>query len=133
MMFQAAADAVKAGQAVKATRLVLEAIFQLPPGGSYNEAEPAQVMGEENARTTPLLFAGPPAPAITGQMLRELEIPTLLLEGETTAVHYRLINDQLAKCIPGARRLVLKKANHDAPAHHPLAFSAAVLEFVSGK
>jgi pimeloyl-ACP methyl ester carboxylesterase len=130
-MFAPAVSAAKAGEASKAARLVVEAVFQLPPGASYNQPRALQMMWEENARTTRLQFAAPPPPAITCEMLKRLAAPTLLLEGEKTSMHYRLINDGLAKCIRGARRVVVKNVNHDAPVRDPSAFSAAIIGFVA--
>ena len=46
-------------------------------------------------------------------------------------MNYKLINDGLGKCIPGARRVVLKNVNHDGPVRDPPAFSAIVFEFLS--
>lgn len=55
-MYAPAAAAAKAGEPVKAARLLLEAVFQLPPGGSDREPQALQTMWDENARTTPLFF-----------------------------------------------------------------------------
>jgi pimeloyl-ACP methyl ester carboxylesterase len=132
-MFGAAAAAAKGGEAVKAARLLVEAVFQLPPGGSYREPQPLQTMWDENARTTPLVFAAPPPPAVTCDMLKAFMQPTLVLEGEKTAMSYRLINDALSICVPKAQRVVLKNVNHDAPVRDPSGFSAAILAFVSNR
>jgi pimeloyl-ACP methyl ester carboxylesterase len=125
------AAANKAGDPVKATRLLLEAVFQLPTGGSEREPQALQTMWDENARTTPLLLAAPPPPEITCDMLRAFTRPTLIMEGEKTAKSYVLINDALIRCIPGARRMVLKNVNHDGPVRDPAGFSAAVTGFLS--
>jgi pimeloyl-ACP methyl ester carboxylesterase len=60
-----------------------------------------------------------------------LQPPTLILEGEKTAKSYVLINDALTRCIPGARRVILKNVNHEAPVRDPSRFSAAVAEFLA--
>jgi pimeloyl-ACP methyl ester carboxylesterase len=130
-IFAPAAAASKAGDPVKATRLLLEAVFQLPPGGSDREPQAFQTMLDDNARTTPLLFAGPPPPDITCDMLRSLTQPTLVMRGEKTQTSYVMITEAIGKCVRGAKQIVLQNVNHDGPARDPAAFSAAVLEFLS--
>src|SRR5262245_8564101 len=55
-IFAPSAAASKAGDPVKATRLLLEAVFQLPPGGFDREPQAFRTMLDDNARTTPPLF-----------------------------------------------------------------------------
>ena len=50
-IYAPAAAASKAGDPVKATRLLVEAVFQLPPGGSDREPQAFQTMWDDNART----------------------------------------------------------------------------------
>jgi pimeloyl-ACP methyl ester carboxylesterase len=126
-----AAAASKAGDPVKATRLFLEAVFQLPPGGSDRQPQKFQSMLDDNARTTPLLFAAPPPPDITCDMLRSFTQPTLVMRGEKTQTSYVMITEAIGKCVRGAKQIVLQNVNHNGPVRDPAAFSAAVLEFLS--
>ncbi|WLB58014.1 alpha/beta fold hydrolase [Bradyrhizobium japonicum] len=130
-MYAPAAAAAKAGEPVKATRLLLEAVFQLPPGRSDREPQALQTMWDQNARTTPLFFTAPPPPVVTCDMLRTFAQPTLILEGEKTAAQFRLINDAITSCVPKAQRVVLKSVTHDAPVHDPASFSSAILDFLA--
>jgi pimeloyl-ACP methyl ester carboxylesterase len=130
-MYAPVAAAAKAGEPVKATRLLLEAVFQLPPGGSDREPQALQTMWDENARTTPLLFAAPPPPVVTCDVVKTFAQPTLILEGERTAAYFRLINDAITSCVPKAQRVVLKNVNHDAPLRDPASFSSAILDFLA--
>ena len=130
-VFAPAAAASKSGDHIGAARLLLEAVFRLPPGGFEQEPQALRTMWEENARTAPLTFGAPPPPPITCDMLHNLAKPALIVEGENTLMNYKLINDGLGKCIPGARRVVLKNVNHDGPVRDPPAFSAIVFEFLS--
>jgi pimeloyl-ACP methyl ester carboxylesterase len=130
-IFAPAAAASKAGDPIKATRLLLEAVFQLPPGGSEREPQAFQMMLDDNARTTPLLFAAPPPPDITCDMLTSFTQPTLIMRGEKTQISYVMISEAIRKCVPGALQIVLPTVNHDGPARDPAAFSDAVMEFLS--
>jgi pimeloyl-ACP methyl ester carboxylesterase len=130
-IFAPAAAASKAGDPVKATRLLLEAVFQLPPGGSDREPQAFQTMLDDNARTTPLLFRAPPPPDITCDTLMKFTRPTLVMRGEKTLTSYVMMSDAIGECVPGALQIVLPMVNHDGPARDPAGFSAAVIGFLS--
>lgn len=130
-IFAPAAAASKAGDPVKATRLLLEAVFQLLPGGSDREPQAFQTMLDNNARTTPLVFAAPPPPDLTCDMLKNFTRPTLVMRGEKTQSSYVMMSEAISKCVPGAVQIVLPNVNHDGPIRDPGAFSAAVIGFLS--
>jgi pimeloyl-ACP methyl ester carboxylesterase len=122
--------AIKAGDNVKAARLMYEAVNQLPPGGFDGEPRWTQATVLDNARTLPLLLAALSSD-ITCAALMEFARPTLVMRGEKTQTYYALINEAVGKCFPAARQVVLKNANHGGARREPAAFSAAVLEFIS--
>ncbi len=130
-IFAPAIAASKAGEPVKATRLLLEAVFQLPRGGSDREPQAFRTMWDDNARTTPLGFAAPPPPDLTCDVLKNFTQPTLVMRGEKTQPSFVMINEAISKCVPGAVQVVLPNVNHDGPVRDPAAFSAAVIEFLS--
>jgi pimeloyl-ACP methyl ester carboxylesterase len=130
-MLAPAIAASKAGDCVKASRLLLESVIKLSPGGSYLESESLQTMVDENARATPLALAAPPPPDVTCDMLKNFSRPTLVMRGEQTHTAYVLINEAIVKCIPGAKQVVLANVNHDGPLRDPAGFSAAILDFLS--
>jgi pimeloyl-ACP methyl ester carboxylesterase len=130
-IFAPAVAASKAGDPVKATRLLLEAVFQLPPGGSDREPQAFRTMWDDNARTTPLVFAAPPPPDLTCDVLKNFTQPTLVMRGEKTQPSFVMINEAISKCVPGAVQIVLPNVNHDGPVRDPAAFSAAIIEFLS--
>lgn len=130
-MFGPAMAANKAGNAESAIRLMYEAVYQLPPGEFDRLPHTVQERVLENARTIPLLFAAPPPPVITCDALKGFARPTLVMRGERTQTFYALTSDAIARCVPGARHVVLPNANHDGPARNPVAFTAAVFEFLS--
>ena len=130
-LFAPAAAASKAGDPVKATRLAVEAVFQLPPGGTDREPQAFQTMWDDNARTAPLSFTAPPPPNITCDMLTNFTQPTLVMRGEKTQTSYVMMSDAISKCVPGALQIVLPTVNHDGPVRDPAGFSAAVIGFLS--
>jgi pimeloyl-ACP methyl ester carboxylesterase len=123
--------ASKTGDFVRASRLLLESVIKLSPGGSYRESEWLQTMVDENARTTPLALAAPPPPVVTCDMLKNFSKPTLVMRGEQTHTAYVLINEAIAKCVPGAKQVILPNVNHDGPLRDPARFSAAIWYFLS--
>ena len=56
----AAIAANKAGDPVRTTRIFLEGVYQLEPGGLDRLPEATRKMFLDNARTAPLLFGGRP-------------------------------------------------------------------------
>jgi pimeloyl-ACP methyl ester carboxylesterase len=123
--------AAKAGDFVKAAKLVQEAVYQLRPGEFDSLPEDWQTVLLDNARVVPLLLAAPPPPAITCDMLKDFTRPTLVMRGEKTLAFYALISEAITKCVPGAQQVILQNVNHDGPVRDPSAFSAAVFEFLS--
>ena len=83
------------------------------------------------ARTAPLLFGGAPPPAITCDALRTFTRPTLVTHGEKTHAYYKLINEGVSKCVPGAQQVSFPNLVHNAPSANPAAFSSSLFEFIS--
>jgi pimeloyl-ACP methyl ester carboxylesterase len=126
-----AVNATKAGDPQKGVQLLIEGVFQLPPGGASQAADTWQTIWRDNARTLPVMFAAPPPPPTPCDTLKLLSKPTLVVSGEKTAGFFPIIDASLVKCIPGAQRAVLPHVNHDAPARDPAAFSRVILDFLS--
>jgi pimeloyl-ACP methyl ester carboxylesterase len=57
----------------------------------------------------------------------------LVMRGEQTHIAYVLINEAIGKCVPGAKQVILPNLNHDGPFRDPARFSAAILNFLSGR
>ena len=127
----AAIAANKAGDPVRTTRIFMEGVYQLEPGGFDRLPEATQKMLLDNARTAPLLFGGAPPPAITCDALRTFTRPTLVTHGEKTHAYYKLINEGVSKCVPGAQQVSFPDLVHNAPSANPAAFSAALFEFLA--
>ena len=124
-------SAIKAGDNMKAARLMYEAAHQLPPGGFDHEPHVTRTTVLDNARTLPLLLAALSSSDITCDVLKAFARPTLVMRGEKTQAYYALINEAISKCFPAARQVVLNDVNHGGVRRDPAAFSAAVLEFIS--
>jgi pimeloyl-ACP methyl ester carboxylesterase len=123
--------AAKSGDFLTAAKLLVEGVYQLPPGGFDSLPEDWQTGLLDNARVVPLLLAAPPPPAITCDMLKDFARPTLVIRGEKALPFWALVSETIAKCVPGAQQVVLQNVNHDGPVRDPSAFTAAVLEFLS--
>ena len=65
----------------------------------------------DNVRIVPLLFAAPPPPAITCDMLKDFTRPTLVMRGEKTQAFFALISEAITKCVPGAQQAILQNVN----------------------
>ena len=126
-----AVAAAKAGEPVQATKLLFESLFKTPPGEFHRLPQDWQTLGLDNARTLPLLFASPPPPPITCEMLKDFTRPTLVMWGERAQICYALINEAISRSVPGAKKVVLGNVNHDGPLRDPAGFSAVVLNFLS--
>lgn len=122
--------AITAGDSARAARLFIEDVLQLPPGGFGGLPQAVQARVLENARTLPPALAAPP-PAITCDVLNKWTHPTLVMRGEKTHRHYKLISERIGKCVPGAQEFVLPNANHGGPGRDPATFADAVLDFIS--
>ena len=121
----------KAGDTIQAAKLLQEAVFQLPPGGFDSFPRDRQTRVLDNARIMPLMFAAPPPPAITCDLLKNFPQPTLVMRGQNTRVVFALISEAISKCVPRAQLVVLQNVNHDGPSRDPAAFTGAVFNFLS--
>jgi pimeloyl-ACP methyl ester carboxylesterase len=127
----AAIAANRTGDPVRTMRLFIEAVYQLEPGGFGRLPEAAQRMLLDNARTAPLMFGAPPPPAITCDELKTFTRPTLVTHGEKTQITFKLINERISQCVPGAQQVAFPGLIHNAPSVDPAAFTAVLFEFMS--
>ena len=129
--YSAAIEANKAGDPVRTTRLFVEGVYQLEPGGFDRLPEATQTMLLDNARTAPLMFGAPPPPAITSDALKTFTRPTLVTHGEKTQTFFKLISESISKCVPEAQSVSFPNLIHSAPSADPVAFTAALFEFLA--
>jgi 3-oxoadipate enol-lactonase len=62
--------------------------------------------------------------------LGEIDVPTLVLVGDTDVRSIEEVADVLATRIPGARKVLIEQADHVVNMRRPEAFDAAVLPFL---
>ena len=130
-MFGPIAAASKTGDVIGAAKLLQAAVFQLRPDEFNSLPEDLRTVLLDNARVVPLMFAAPPPPAITCDMLKDFTRPTLVMRGEKAQPFWALTSEAIAKCVPGAQQVILQNVNHDGPYRDPAAFTAALFEFLS--
>lgn len=129
--FAARNAAGKAGDGMKAMRILIDWVLNLPPGGFDTLPEETRAMLIDNARTEVPAVAAPPPPPITCDRLTAFRVPTLVTGGADTRRFFSLINETTARCIPGSRLVVIPDADHSAMRQNSAAFNAALLEFLS--
>jgi non-heme chloroperoxidase len=70
-------------------------------------------------------------PDFTCEDAARISAPTLLLYGEKSPPKYRLINDELARCMPHTERTAIPDAAHVLHNHNPERHNRVVLDFLS--
>lgn len=127
----AVGGAVKAGDAVQATKLFFDLVNNQGAGAFDTQPEALRHMFLDNARTVPLLLASLPLPAISCATLGGVKAPTLVVGGEQTLRYYSLINEVVVRCIPGSRLVTIPNATHPMSHQNPAAFNEALLQFLA--
>ncbi len=129
--FGPAIAAVKAGDLASATKLFIEAVFEMPHGGFDTDPVLQRAVHLDNARTIPLGLAAPPAPAVDCAQLGGVQAPLLMTRGAESMPVFVIRSEATARCWPRSRTIVIPGSRHDAPLRNPAAFNAAVLDFVA--
>lgn len=62
---------------------------------------------------------------------RRLNVPVLLLEGESTPGNFKAILDKIQACLPRNTRGVIKNSSHATPRMNPSGFNTAVMSFIA--
>jgi pimeloyl-ACP methyl ester carboxylesterase len=85
-----------------------------------------------NARAvqTLLQFRGS-SPMLAREKIHGINVPALVVEGQHTVRVHRIADDELLRCIPGAKRAVIPAATHWTPRDNSRAFNRAVLGFLT--
>ena len=127
----AAIAANKTGDPVQTVRLFFEGVYQLEPGGFDRLPEATRTMFLVNARVAPLMFGAPPPPAVTCEDMNSFTRPTLVTHGEKTQTSFKLVNERISKCVPGAQQVAFPGLIHNAPSADPAAFTAVLFDFMA--
>jgi pimeloyl-ACP methyl ester carboxylesterase len=128
-LMSAAKPLAAAGDLAGAVRLFMDGVND--EVGAFDRLAPdVRALMIENARTLPLLFAGPTPPAITEAHLRQLAIPITIALGEVSRAAYQIAARTAAHLLPQSKLSVIPGARHLWPVQEPQAFCDAVLAFL---
>lgn len=125
-----AAGAVKTGDIKGAVKTLFNAVndqadlFDTVPSA-------VRTMLLDNARTLPISFAAPPPPAITCEQLGRIKAPTTIAVGELTRAFYKIAASSVARCVFGAKLVVISKGRHAAAVQATSAINDALLRFLA--
>jgi pimeloyl-ACP methyl ester carboxylesterase len=122
--------AVEAGDAEKATRLLIEGVFQMPPGGFDSQSEAIRTVQLDNARTMPLLWSSPLGSA-TCDKLKGFDKPVLIVYGAESNAYWPHIAEGMDECLPNGETAVLAGVNHDGPVRDPAGLARMIEDFVA--
>ncbi len=123
--------AVKAGDAVQATKLFFDWVNNQGAGAFDKQPEALRQMMLDNAKTVPLLLAAPSPPAISCATLGGVKTPTLVIGGEQTSRYFSLINEVVVRCLPSSGLAIIPKATHPMSYQNPGGFNEALLQFLA--
>jgi pimeloyl-ACP methyl ester carboxylesterase len=122
--------AAQKGQLDVAARLMVEALMNQGTLDWEAADEELKAMMMDNARTLPLLFSGPRAAPVTCEQLTTLTLPVLVINGAQTIRFFSHVGERMAKCIPGAQRVVIDDASHGVETQNAGAYWAALKAFL---
>ena len=127
-MWEPATAAFKAGDDQGAMRILVDGFTgkgsfdKLPPGSRAAAMQNSRFF-KANA------LSSDPFPNLSKDKVRRLRIPVLIVTGENTIKIHKLVNEELARLLPKAERVIIPKAGHFSPRENPQAFNEAVLKF----
>jgi pimeloyl-ACP methyl ester carboxylesterase len=121
--------ALRSGDAARAVELNVDGV-QDERGSFTRMPEGARKMMMDNARTISEL--GTVFPRFAATDARKISCPTLVVNGEETALWLRKIGELMAKAVPDARLEKVKRARHFPHMENPEEFNARVLGFLGG-
>jgi pimeloyl-ACP methyl ester carboxylesterase len=128
--FEALRAVAQAGEAVRATKLFFELVNNQGPGALDTVPDPLRQMVLDNARTVPLVLSTRP-PTFSCSTLGGVKAPTLVVSGDQSPRSRILIDEIIAKSIPGSRLVVIPEAAHLMSYQNPTAFNEALLHFLA--
>jgi pimeloyl-ACP methyl ester carboxylesterase len=129
-MFGPVTAAVEEGDEQKATVLLIEGVFQLPPGGFKGQPPEIQAIQLDNARTMPLLWSTDMG-GVTFDMLGALDKPTLIVCGAESNAYWPHIAQTMNECLPEAEVTAQPAVNHDGPVRDPAGLASIIKAFVA--
>jgi len=125
-------DLFNAGEAEKATAVILENVFELERGDFHLEIMPVRLMNRESgaAMALQILNENQLNATETCEFLAKNTVPTLVIIGDETNPWWRYLTHRYHECSPGSEVRFLEGVNHDGPLRDPMAVVSVVLDFV---
>jgi pimeloyl-ACP methyl ester carboxylesterase len=124
-----AAAAARRGDARRAGRIVGKAVL----GQRAYRRLSASRLEQVDANAIQAEFLGSGFPPLSTDQLRNVRVPTLLVEGSRSPAVFHRLNDALQQCLPDARRVKIDDASHLIHEDNAPAYVAAVEDFVAGR
>jgi pimeloyl-ACP methyl ester carboxylesterase len=126
----AAKAAIAAGDDERAIQIVGDWVLQ--PRTYRQLSPPMKTMFLDNVKSLKLLLSSPPPPPnFTCEDAKNLRVPVLLVEGESSFHDVVAASRALHKCQPAAERAAVAHATHNMQLDNSYAFNRAVLEFLA--
>jgi non-heme chloroperoxidase len=69
-------------------------------------------------------------PQVTREQIAAISVPALLISGGKTADVHRLIDPEVERVIPNAKRVIIAEGTHDMCSEQPAACAAAIAKFI---
>jgi non-heme chloroperoxidase len=86
----------------------------------------------DNARALKaLVLSSNPFPKLDKEKVRQLRVPVMIVGGENTVTIHKLVNQELARLLPGAEHVVVPNAGHSPSRENPQSFNESLLRFLS--
>jgi pimeloyl-ACP methyl ester carboxylesterase len=130
-VFAPARSAADLGQLKEAAQLLINAVINRGEDVWHKASEASRAMMLENARTLPLLFSAPPPPPASCDQLKQLKLPTLVINGEETTEYFRRIGERVTECISGSSRVVIQGTSHAAQDQDVETYNRVLLDFLA--
>lgn len=100
-----------------------DGINQIPP--DFRDMLLANIEDWRAITTSPAAL-----PPVTREQVATISVPVLLISGGKTADVHRLIDPELERVIPGAKRITIAEGTHDMCSEQPAACAAAISSFI---
>jgi pimeloyl-ACP methyl ester carboxylesterase len=103
----------------------------MPGAGVSDIPEELRSVIEANLKEWTVLTASPnPFPDLSRQIASNIELPVLLLSGEQTLDEHKIIDGELERLLPRARRIIVEGTTHEMWDEQPAACRHHALQFI---
>lgn len=129
--FLPAGDLFRVGEPERAMGVLMDAFLGAGAWEGFSETQRKRVMrGARDwaAQST----SQSPFPELSRDAVRHLDVPALLLTGERTIPVHAMVDAELARLLPNARRVLIPNATHDMWADAPERCREETLRFLAG-